>query len=321
MDEYLTKIQKWRDVRESSLNLYKSYMTKLNKEFNGDNEFSMDFIKDKIDEIIKWIDENYSNSVKRNFYATLLVFVSPRIKNDPIKGFSNIYNDLQVKLKDSHQIYIDKRKDNNKTSKEDANWLSFEDIQKKLMKIEKIVKNTQYDETLTKQEYNNLMEYVLLSLYTKIPPRRNEYGMMKVISDKDYQDSSIDDMENNNYLIKGKSNYAFSYGKNSVKSLGDGDTQILDVPKDLSKVIRLWLKHNKSDYLLPKYNENKPIGKNGLTLLLNKIFSPKKISTSMLRKIYLSYKFGDIQKEQKRIAEEMNHSVGVQQSIYVKNDD
>ena len=144
---------------------------------------------------------------------------------------------------------------------------------------------------------------------------------MKIISDKDYQDTSIDDMENNNYIIKGKSSYAFSYGKNAVKSSGDSDTQIIDVPKDLTKILKFWFKYNTTDYLLPKFGENKPIGKNGLTLALNKIFSPKKISSSMIRKIYLSYKFGDIQKEQKKIAELMNHSVNIQQSIYVKNDD
>ena len=166
MDEYLTKIQKWRDVRESSLNLYKSYMTKLNKEFNGDNEFSMDFIKDKIDEIIKWIDENYSNSVKRNFYATLLVFVSPRIKNDPIKGFSNIYNDLQVKLKDSHQIYIDKLSEN-ESYENKGNPISFtvnrdvESGDRLLFRIDYVGNNYadfQYIEIKTTPEYFNISD-------------------------------------------------------------------------------------------------------------------------------------------------------------------
>lgn len=321
MEDYLTKIQKSRDIRESSINLYKSYMNKLNKEFNGDKEFSMGFVKDNIAAITDWIEKNHSNSVARNFYASLLVFLSPKSKNSPIDGYETIYEDIQTRLKKSHQVYIDKRKDNNKTSRENKNWIDFEDIEKKLMKVEKIVKNTQYDDKLTKQEYNNMMEFVILSLYTLLPPRRNEYGDMKIISDMEYQDSSIDDMENNNYLVKGKKNYVFSYGKNAVKSSGDADSQIIDVPQKLTRVLKLWLKHNDTKYLLPKYNEDKPIGKNGLTVMLNKIFSPKKISTSMIRKIYLSHKFGDIQKEQKRIASEMNHSVGVQQQIYVKNDD
>jgi hypothetical protein len=149
------------------------------------------------------------------------------------------------------------------------------------------------------------------------PPRRNEYGEMKIIPYNEYQDTTLNNLDHNNFLVKGKSNFVFSFGKNCVKS-DIGDTKIIDVPKNLAKVLRMWLKYNKTDYLLPKYGKNEPITKNGLTLILNKIFYPKKISTSMLRKIYLSYKFGDIKKEQDKIASEMNHSVQVQNNIYIK---
>lgn len=318
MEKYLSQIKKSRNVRDSSLNLYKSYMNKLNKEFNNDKEFSMGFINyNNINDIIKFI-ETHSNSVSRNYYASLLVFLSPEGKAQPIDGFQSIYEDIQTKLKSFHKIYLDSKQNNSKNDKEDKNWIEFEEIIKKRMKIEKIVKNTQYDDKLTKQEYNNLMEYIILSLFTLIPPRRNEYGDMRIVSDKEYQESSLDDMENNNYLIVGKSNFVFSYGKNAVKSAGDSDTQILDIPKDLSKVLRFWLKYNKTGFLLPKYDENKPISKNGLTLFLNKIFSPKKVSTSMLRKIYLSYRFGAIQKEREKVAEEMNHSLNIANEIYIK---
>lgn len=317
MEKYLSQIKDSRNVRDTSLNLYKSYMNKLNKQFNGDKDFNMEFVKDDINEIIKFI-ESHSNSVARNFYASLLVFLSPSGKAQAIEGFQSIYNDIQTKLKSFHKIYLDSKQNNSKNDKEDKNWVEFEDIIKKRMKIEKIVKNTQYDEKLTKQEYNNLMEYIILSLYSMIPPRRNEYGDMMVVSDKEYQESTLEDMEDNNYLIVGKSNYVFSFGKNAVKSAGDTDTQIIDIPKDLSKVLRLYLKYNKSGYLLPKYNQDEAISKNGLTLMLNKIFSPKKISTSMLRKIYLSHRFGDIQKERQEVAEQMNHSVSVANNIYIK---
>ena len=58
---------------------------------------------------------------------------------------------------------------------------------------------------------------------------------------------------------------------------------------------------------------------------INKIFSPldKSISTSMLRKIFLSHKFKDEeerQKEKNEIAKQMNHSKEVQQQVYVKFD-
>ena len=63
--------------------------------------------------------------------------------------------------------------------------------------------------------------------------------------------------------------------------------------------------------------------KNGLSKFLTKTFSPtgKKISASMLRKIKISNEFDaeEVEKKQK-LAKEMNHSVGVQQSVYLKKE-
>ena len=317
MDTYLNKIKNSRSIRDTSINLYKSYMNRLNDEFNKGKEFNMNFIKHNIKEIFKYIDENFGNSVQRNFYASLLVFISPTEKNKPTDGFENIYDEILNKLRDKHNIYIDNKKDNKKNDKEDKNWISFEEVLNKWNKIDRIIRNTQFDDNLTKKDYNNLIEWVLLSLYTMNPPRRNDYAEMKIIPYNEYQETSLNNIENNNYLVKGKSNFVFSFGKNSVKS-DIGDTKIIDVPKNLAKVLRVWLKLNKTEFLLPKYGKKEPITKNGLTLILNKIFYPKKISTSMLRKIYLSYKFGDVKKEQQKIAEEMNHSVQVQNDIYIK---
>jgi hypothetical protein len=45
------------------------------------------------------------------------------------------------------------------------------------------------------------------------------------------------------------------------------------------------------------------------------------ISVVMLRKIYLSEKYASVKQEQKEDAEQMNHSVEVQQKIYVKKEE
>ncbi len=65
------------------------------------------------------------------------------------------------------------------------------------------------------------------------------------------------------------------------------------------------------------------MSKNQLSKYLNKVFKPtgKKISASMLRKIKITNEFDaeEIEKKQK-LADEMNHSVGVQQSVYLTKD-
>ena len=64
--------------------------------------------------------------------------------------------------------------------------------------------------------------------------------------------------------------------------------------------------------------------KNGLTKFLYQVFAPtgKKISSSMIRHIYLTDKYGDESsyKEKEKDAEKMGHSVGEQQRVYVKKD-
>ena len=60
--------------------------------------------------------------------------------------------------------------------------------------------------------------------------------------------------------------------------------------------------------------------KNGLTKYLNKIFKPKKVSTTLLRKLYLSEKYPVVhnRKDMKKDAYVMGHSVSTQQGIYRK---
>jgi hypothetical protein len=66
-----------------------------------------------------------------------------------------------------------------------------------------------------------------------------------------------------------------------------------NVPKPLEKLIDTWKLFNKSDYLLVN-NQGNAITQSRITVLLNDIFGGKNISTSMLRHIYLSDKFKDV---------------------------
>ena len=157
---------------------------------------------------------------------------------------------------------------------------------------------------------------MILSLYTLLPPRRN----------KDFLECNVikkynDELENTkNYLDLNKQEFRFNQFK-TAKSEG---SQIIKIPDDLMKVITIYLKFH-PNYSKDKnlnipflvYFNGKPLDKvNSITLILNKIFG-KKIGSSMLRHIYLTSKYGDIQKEMQEDAKIMSHSVG-QQAEYIK---
>ena len=83
--------------------------------------------------------------------------------------------------------------------------------------------------------------------------------------------------------------------------------------------MNFWLNINKTKHLLITKKREK-MTTNNLSHYLVRVFSPsgKKISSQMLRKIHLTEKFGDIQKEMKKEAEAMGHSMATQQKVYVK---
>ena len=65
----------------------------------------------------------------------------------------------------------------------------------------------------------------------------------------------------------------------------------------------------------------KPLTRNGISQLLLKTFKQrlgKNISTTMLRKIYLSSKYQNVKEEMEKDAHIMGHSVETQQKVYVK---
>jgi hypothetical protein len=53
-----------------------------------------------------------------------------------------------------------------------------------------------------------------------------------------------------------------------------------------------------------------------VTRTLNSIFGGKNISTNMLRKMYVSHKYGDMKEEMDKDAKALGHSVNIQQSVY-----
>ena len=75
--------------------------------------------------------------------------------------------------------------------------------------------------------------------------------------------------------------------------------------------------------VLFKSSTGKALTRNALSQLLLKTTKKrmgKSISTTMLRKIYLSSKYGKIQEEQAKDAEIMGHSVDTQNKVYIKKE-
>jgi len=148
------------------------------------------------------------------------------------------------------------------------------------------------------------VEYVAMCLFTMLPPRRNLDYIMKVGKPKEKSNW----YDGNNFFF---GNY---------KTAGTYNTQVVEVPTELKKVIDNYLNTRpfKSDDLLIK-KSGLPFKTKDIQTVLNKA-TGKQIGCTMLRSIYLSSKYGDVMEEMQKDATSMATSSGVIQSNYLKSD-
>ena len=107
-------------------------------------------------------------------------------------------------------------------------------------------------------------------------------------------------------------NKASSSYYNAYKTAGKYGLQTLDVKEqapELNTIIKKWIKLNPTDFLLFSTNNN-PLSSPQINRILNKVFDGK-VSTDMLRHIFLTTKYGDIPKikEMENTAAAMGNSI------------
>ena len=118
------------------------------------------------------------------------------------------------------------------------------------------------------------------------------------------------DEETYNYYKKGICYF------NNYKTKDVYGKQSLTVPKELNEILKKWIRINQSDYMLFS-SIGKGLNSSQITKILNKIFGLN-ISTSMLRHIYLSNKYSEVEENMKKDAVLMGHSANTQSQYIVK---
>ena len=311
-EENLIKLLKEKkNLSDSSITVYLRNMKKLNDDLPY-KDFK--FLEDskKIEDKLK----DYKENTKRNYLISIVSLLSLFNDNKKLKKIHDIYYDLMMKKNDQIKKEVQPE---DLTAKQEENWMSWDQVKKVYKSLEESVNKFIDNETISESQYNQLLSYVILSLYVLLEPRRNkDYQLMYIV--KQYKKA-----ENNqlNFLDLTNKKFIFNNYKTSKKY---GPKEI-DIPEDLSNVINKYLKHH------PLLQKNKltatnmipflvnyggaPLDKvNSITRILNKTFG-KAIGSSMLRHIFLTGKFGPVLEEQKKVAGNMAHSVE-QQKDYIK---
>jgi hypothetical protein len=168
---------------------------------------------------------------------------------------------------------------------------------------------------LSSTDKSLLQDYLIALLYTEMPPTRCDYSPMTILTEEEF--NLLDCIDTNYLVLKQDGDMYFIFSAYKTAKVYKTIHQPIE-SKLLLKVLHKWIIVNNSGWLLLNYKED-PLSSNALCKQIIKIFSVcgKNITTTMLRKIYLTDKYGDVNSEMNKDSLAMKHSLNCQQNFYV----
>jgi len=297
------------NAKDSTINMYASNLMKLMKTMESE-DFKFLKTPNKVEEILK--DLHYTT--RRNYLNAVVVYLmAEEEKNEElIEKYTELRDELNKKYEEDQAtgVISDKQKDN---------FVDIEEVNKMIesMRKEIVDRNIFTKTTLTPRERSLLQVYVIYSIYSRVP-LRNDVAGMEVITKTVYNKLTDEDKKERNYLVMTKNSMFMVLNRfKTQKKYGE---LVFYLQKDLEKILRKYIKINGKGVLF-KSGTGKPLSRNALSQLMlktSKKYMNKNISSTMLRKIYLSSKYADVKEEMIKDAKIMGHSTEVAQSVYVK---
>lgn len=273
----------------SSLNTYSSVLRSLhNKVFGGEID-AKNF--DKVEKILEFLKDKPANARKSVLSALVVATDNDKYRKLMLQDVADYNNEIKKQVK---------------TPEQQENWLQPEELNSMFEQLKRSANLIYKKDKLTNQDLQILQNFVLVSLFKLIPPRRS----------KDYTEFKIKNIskDSDNYIDKNQLVF------NTYKTAKTYGQQRVDLPKELKTILNKWMKVNPTEYLLFDTNMNK-LTNVKLNQRFNKIFGGKK-SVNALRHSFLTDKYADDMKKQKEMAEtmqEMGTSM-IQAPIYIKLD-
>jgi integrase len=310
--EYMTvlhkKLVEERKVADSTATQYIKTLYKLN---NSTPFKNLAFLKNKdaIESKLKDYAESTQKSLMSNIVSALSLY---KDASSYKKIYAYWFNRMMERVKSDQE----KPDDHQKSLKQEDNWLSWEVVKSHQDALKKEVQEFENKGEITSKEWDSLLNYMLLSLYVEMPPRRNQDYQFLKVSRKNPLDEEF------NYIVLDDGNFVF----NKYKTKKTHGKLTFPIPPTLQPILRTYL-HFHPLFLTKGKNAGKPVhflvdfegnpfgSVNAITRLLNKIFG-KRVGSTMLRHIYLSDKY-DVN-EMENDAQKMSHSADVQRNYMKK---
>lgn len=303
------------NISDSTLKAYTLNLKKLHKKITDKNEIeNLDFLTD-YDKVLLALGGLMKATMKNYLVAIIVVLMSNKDK------YGELINKYQNRIKELQDDINDNYDENEKTDKQEKNWIEYSEVLQLLRKMKKIATPLLVKDNLTNKEKDIIQQYLIVYLYSgkAFDVLRNDFADMKIVNEG--EDTEKD---KNYFVIKKK---GIPYLKlNEYKTAKFQGEKIIPVKDlELRKLINKWAKINGTGYLLVNISNNTPMKANGISKYLNKIYMKqlgKKVSSSLLRSIYITHKYNGKMsiKEKKQLADKMGHTQKTAENIYNKID-
>ena len=317
-------IQKSRpNLKENTIKQYETHLNKLKKDFDTDN---WNFLS-KPEDVMEHLKDKHFTS-QRNSLNSIIVLLMALNNKEQYNELLEKYSKLRDKLNDK---YDEEQTSGKISEKQKKNFASMEEIKGMLKTMEKQIKDDglKKKEQLKVKDKELLMVYTIFSMLVKYPTR-NDVAGMKFITKTAYNNLTEDDKKAGNFLVnqKGKLTMILNQYKTARKY---GEKKI-EIDKDTEKILRMYIRltNKKFGDVLFVSSRNNALSRNQISQLLlktSKKYMNKAVSTTLMRKIVVSDKFGEgtefakLKKEQEDLASVMGHSTDLQNKVYIKEKD
>ena len=310
MDFIEFKIKKARPtLRDISVKNYLNYIKSLSKRVTNETFKNIDFLKDF--EKVNFFLQQYKFNTRRSILTACVVVLGAT--ENPFN------NKIQYdKLLDTMRKELNVRKKNPEmTEKIKSQWKTMDE----LLKIQnEWRKKVNRDDIPNRDELSNrskilLQNYLIVSLYTLMPPRRHIYSSVELISTIKFKKLSKVSLERN-YLVFSKSLRKIFFHFGYQKSINESTNNAYQKPpKKILKILKLYLRFNRDRQWLFYNKMNEPMSSNTLGVQVKNLLG---IGTTMIRKIYITEHTELAHKTINELAAKMGHSSQVAGESYLQ---
>ena len=299
------------NLKTNTVKQYVTNLNKLKKMFETDN---YDFLSDTDKVMEKISDLGYLS--QRNILNAVVVLLMALNSDEKYDKLLEEYG----KIRDKYNDQYSESQTNIVSDKQAPNFATIEEIYEMINTMADELKPIKKKTELSKKEFSLLQAFTLFNIYARMPMRNSVGGGMEAIQKRAYNKLSEEERKDKNWLLIEKNKLSFILNDHKTnKAYGQLDLPIED--KSLRKIIRFYLKHNGMGVLF-KTSTGKSITRTELSKLLikfSKKYMNKSVSTTILRKSFLSSKYGDMKKEMLKDSKVLGHDIATTgMKIYVK---